>query len=86
MSLFAGTENFTPALEGQRIAIGAGAAMRQGLQGIEQIGEMDRMKKWLDEFKNSLNADYGKRFMSRATQAQYPDNAAPPTEGFYASW
>ncbi len=55
MSLFNGVENFTPALEGQRIAIGAGSAMRQGLQGIEQIGEQKKMKAYLDQMTNSIN-------------------------------
>lgn len=31
MSLFDGTQNFTPALEGQRIAIGAGQGAAQGI-------------------------------------------------------
>lgn len=56
--LFGGTINFTPALEGQRIAIGAGSAMRQGLQGIEDIGRMDKMKKKLDAWKQAKERDY----------------------------
>jgi len=57
-NLFAGVENFSPALEGQRIAIGAGSAMRQGLQGIEEIGRMDRMKKELDALKSQYERAY----------------------------
>lgn len=58
MSLFDGVQSFSPALEGQRIAIGAGAAMRQGLQGIEDIGRMSKMKNELDKFSNALNQDF----------------------------
>lgn len=58
MSLFNGVENFTPALEGQRIAIGAGAAMRQGIQGIEEIGKRKRMMDKMDAYKLQKDRDY----------------------------
>lgn len=58
MSLFNGVENFTPALEGQRIAIGAGAAMSRGIQGIEEISRRQRMAKKLDELRMQYERGY----------------------------
>lgn len=86
-SFLGGVENFNPALEGQRISIAAGSAMRQGLQGIEQVGQEEKMMKQLDAFASALNSDYVQR--TKKGSSPYPNNAAPTpgsNEGFYGSW
>lgn len=74
--LFDGIQSFSPALEGERIAIGAGSAMRQGLQGIEQVGELGRMKSELDKFAKAMNSDFSMRGNPNWTSGSMysPDN------------